>query len=189
VERRCRWVQGAEPLYVEYHDKEWGRVIKDDQKLFERISLEGMQAGLSWIIVLRKREAFRKVFYHFDIDKVAAMKEDAVLPTLLQNAELIRSENKLRSIIKNARLVQQMQAEGESLTEFLWSFAPTDPFKYADGEPLAKSSESEAMSKALKKKGFTYVGPVICYALMQATGMVQDHSAECELHRVNLESR
>ena len=183
---RCRWVKGSEPIYVEYHDNEWGRIIKDDRLLFERISLEGMQAGLSWITVLKKREAFREAFYGFDIDKVASLDEEEVLPILLQNEKLIRSKSKLLSIIKNARIVRQMQENKESLTEFLWSFAPEDPFKYAGGEPVAQTEESQAMSKALKKKGFTYIGPVICYALMQAIGMVQDHLEECYLHRKQL---
>ena len=183
---RCRWVKDSEPIYVEYHDNEWGRVIKDDRLLFERISLEGMQAGLSWITVLKKREAFRESFYHFDIAKVASLKEEEVLPILLQNEKLIRSKSKLLSIIKNARIVQKMQKNGESLTDFLWSFAPDDPFKYVGSEPVAQTIESEMMSKALKKKGFIYIGPVICYALMQAVGMVQDHLEECHLHRKKL---
>lgn len=186
IKNRCRWVEKADPIYVKYHDEEWGREVKDDQKLFERISLEGMQAGLSWIIVLRKREDFRQAFFHFDIDKVAQMDEEKLIPELLKNEKLIRSERKLLSIIHNARLLQQMKKEGLSLTQFLWSFAPEDPFKYAGAEPLAQTEESVAMSKALKKKGFSYIGPVICYALMQATGMVQDHLEECDFHRKKL---
>ncbi len=186
MKNRCRWVKLSDPLYVKYHDEEWGQIIKDDRLLFERVCMEGMQAGLSWITVLKKREDFREAFYHFDIDKVAEMDEEVVIPELLQNEKLIRSKNKLLSIIKNGRIVQGMQKKGESLTDFLWSFAPSDPFKYTGDEPVAQTIESEAMSKALKKKGFTYVGPVICYALMQAVGMVQDHLPECDLHKTEL---
>lgn len=184
--KRCRWVPENDPLYMKYHDEEWGREVKDDQRLFERISLEGMQAGLSWITVLRKREDFRKAFFNFDIDTVAQMDEEKVMPELLKNEKLIRSEKKLLSIIRNARLVQQMKKEGMTLTEFLWSFAPKDPFKYTGAEAVAQTEESVEMSKALKKRGFSYIGPVICYALMQATGMVQDHLEECDFHRKSL---
>lgn len=186
IKNRCRWAEKADPIYVKYHDEEWGREVKDDQQLFERISLEGMQSGLSWITVLRKREDFRKAFFNFDIDKVAQMEEEKTIPELLKNEKLIRSERKLLSIIRNARLVQKMKKEGLSLTQFLWSFAPENPFKYTGAEPVAQTEESVEMSKALKKKGFSYIGPVICYALMQATGMVQDHLEECDFHRKKL---
>lgn len=185
--KRCRWVKESDTLYVEYHDQEWGRKVQDDQRLFERLSLEGMQAGLSWITVLKKREAFRKAFFNFDIDQVASLDEEVAIPELMQNKDLIRSEKKLKSIIHNARIVRDMQKKDESLTEYLWSFAPQDPFCYAGEVPIAQTPESEAMSRSLKKRGFTYIGPVICYALMQATGMVQDHLVECELHRQILE--
>lgn len=185
--RRCSWLgKNPDPIYIEYHDHEWGRRISDDRRLFERISLEGMQAGLSWITVLKKREAFREVFYDFDIDKVAAFETERAIPKLLQNVKLIRSDKKLRSIIHNAKIVQGMQKNGESFANFLWNFAPDDPFKYANGAPQPKSDESEAMSKALKKRGFLFVGPVICYALMQAVGMVQDHLEECAYHKMEL---
>ena len=185
--KRCRWVN-SDPLYVSYHDEEWGRPVKDDRLLFERISLEGMQAGLSWITVLKKRENFRKAFYDFDIDQVARMDEEMDVARLMLDSGLIRSQLKLRSVIRNARQVQKMQQEGLSLTDFLWSFAPDDPYIHSE-KGLAQSPESEAMSKALKKRGFSFIGPVICYALMQATGMVQDHLPECEFHQKPLKAQ
>lgn len=185
--KRCRWVN-SDPLYVSYHDEEWGRPVKDDRLLFERISLEGMQAGLSWITVLKKRENFRKAFFGFDIDRVAQMDEEADVARLMLDSGLIRSQLKLRSVIRNARRIQKMHQEEQSLTHFLWSFAPDDPYIYSE-KGLVQSPESEAMSKALKKRGFTFIGPVICYALMQAVGMVQDHSLECGFHKKLLEAQ
>ena len=172
---RCAWCLSSE-MYQKYHDHEWGRPITDTQGLFERLSLEALQSGLSWITVLKKREAFREAFHGFHIDTVASFGERE-LSDMLQNAALIRHRGKLEAIVHNARCVQQMEAAGQPLPKLLWSFAP----KALASEPVlrSQSEESLAMSKALKAKGFRWVGSVTCYSLMQAVGMVCDHANEC----------
>ncbi|MFO1389563.1 DNA-3-methyladenine glycosylase I [Cellvibrio sp.] len=177
---RCPWC-GTDPLYMEYHDKEWGTPLYDNQKLFEFLILEGAQAGLSWITVLRKRENYRKAFDNFDPIKIARY-SDAKVEKLLQNEGIIRNRLKIESAIKNAKAYLAMQKNGEDFSEFLWSFVGGKPkqnkLKHM-GEALASTPESDAMSKALKKRGFNFVGSTICYAFMQATGMVNDHMTSC----------
>lgn len=177
---RCPWC-GTDPLYMEYHDKEWGTPLYDNQKLFEFLILEGAQAGLSWITVLRKRENYRKAFDNFDPIKIARY-SDAKVEKLLQNEGIIRNRLKIESAIKNAKAYLAMQKNGEDFSEFLWSFVGGKPkqnkLKHM-GEALASTPESDAMSKALKKRGFNFVGSTICYAFMQATGMVNDHMTNC----------
>lgn len=177
---RCPWC-GTDPLYMEYHDKEWGTPLYDNQKLFEFLILEGAQAGLSWITVLRKRENYRKAFDNFDPVKIARY-SDAKIEKLMQNEGIIRNRLKIESAIKNAKAYLAMQKNGEDFSEFLWSFVGGKPkqnkLKHM-GEALAFTPESDAMSKALKKRGFNFVGSTICYALMQATGMVNDHMTNC----------
>ena len=173
---RCGWA-GTGGDYAAYHDTEWGRTLHGDDALFERLSLEGFQAGLAWITVLRKREAFRKAFHHFHIDTVAALTEDDV-ERLLTDPGIIRSRPKIESAIHNARVVRDLPG---GLDAFLWDFAPPKRrrrFKSFTETPTA-TPESTAMAKALKKNGVKFIGPTSAYALMQATGMVDDHLAGC----------
>ena len=176
---RCSWC-GTDPLYVTYHDEEWGVPVYDDQTLFEFLILEGAQAGLSWITVLRKRENYRKAFDNFDPEKIARY-TDAKKAKLLLNDGIIRNRLKIDSAVKNAQAYLAMKKSGEDFSEFLWSFVGGKPLqtKRKPGEIPAFTPESDAMSKALKKKGFNFIGSTICYAFMQATGMVNDHVKDC----------
>ncbi len=180
--QRCRWCTG-DPLYIAYHDHEWGVPVYDDRHLFEMLILEGVQAGLSWITVLKKRQAYREAFYNFDIAKVAAMTDQDVA-LLLTNKGIIRNRLKINAAITNAKAVLRLQAEGISLSHFLWSYVnhqPQIPLSRSFEAIPTQTVESNAMSRALKKRGFKFVGPTICYALMQAVGMVNDHERECFL--------
>ncbi|KHK97184.1 3-methyladenine DNA glycosylase [Microbacterium mangrovi] len=174
---RCPWV-GIDPEYRRYHDEEWGTPLHGDRALFEKMSLEGFQAGLSWITILRKRPAFRAAFEGFDPMIVAAY-GDADVERLMGDAGIVRNRAKIEAAIGNARLVTEM-AEGE-LDALMWSFAPDapGPRRASMGEIPAVTPESEAMSKALRKRGFRFVGPTTMYALMQSAGMVDDHLAGC----------
>ncbi len=181
---RCGWC-GTDELYCQYHDDEWGVPVYDDQKMFEFLTLEGAQAGLSWITVLRKREAYRKAFDNFDPVKIARYSE-ARKAKLLQNPGIIRNRLKIESVVRNARAYLDMQEKGESFSEFLWQFVdgkPKQNRRRTLADIPASTPESDAMSKALKKRGFNFVGTTICYAHMQATGMVNDHLISC--HRYN----
>lgn len=181
---RCGWC-GTDELYCQYHDEEWGVPVYDDQKMFEFLTLEGAQAGLSWITVLRKREAYRKAFDNFDPVKIARYSE-ARKARLLQNPGIIRNRLKIESVVRNARAYLDMQEKGESFSEFLWQFVdgkPQQNRRRTLADIPASTPESDAMSKALKKRGFNFVGTTICYAHMQATGMVNDHLISC--HRYN----
>jgi len=180
----CGWCLG-DPLYRDYHDREWGLPLFDERKLFEFLVLEGAQAGLAWITVLRKREAYRQAFEGFDPAKMARYNERD-RARLLENPGIIRNRRKIDSALRAARAYMRMREAGESFGDFLWQFV--------DGRPIqnqwrslaqipASTPESEAMSKALKQKGFNFVGPTICYAFMQATGMVNDHLLSCYRHR------
>ena len=176
---RCAWA-GSAPEYLGYHDEEWGTVLHGDQHLFERMSLEGFQAGLSWITILRRRETFRAAFAGFDIEKVAAF-DAADVARLMADPGIIRNAAKVDATISNARVARDLVRERPgALDALLWGFAPapraTAPT--AGGIP-ATTPESVAASKALKKAGFRFVGPTTVYALMQATGMVDDHEAGC----------
>jgi DNA-3-methyladenine glycosylase I len=177
---RCPWC-GIDPLYMEYHDNEWGTPLYDNQKLFEFLILEGAQAGLSWITVLRKRENYRKAFDNFDPEKIARYTE-AKKSTLLLNEGIIRNRLKIDSAIKNAQAYLTMQKNGADFSTFLWSFVGGQPqqnhLKSISQAP-AFTPVSDAMSKALKQRGFNFVGSTICYAFMQATGMVNDHLTDC----------
>ncbi|MFT5422558.1 MAG: DNA-3-methyladenine glycosylase I [Phycisphaerales bacterium] len=182
--KRCEWC-GTDPLYVEYHDEEWGRPSHDDTHLFEMLCLEGQQAGLSWITVLKKRARYREQFSGFEIDRVAVMRP-ASIDSRMTDAGLIRHRGKLEAIVSNARAAKRIIARNGSLSEYLWRF--TDPS--GKGQPVVngfttlkqiptKTAQAEAMSKALKKKGFRFVGPTTCYAFMQACGLVDDHLESC----------
>ncbi|MBB5869698.1 DNA-3-methyladenine glycosylase I [Allocatelliglobosispora scoriae] len=172
---RCRW-GGSTPDYAFYHDNEWGRPLHGDDALFERVSLEAFQSGLSWITILRKRESFRAAFSGFDIKRVAEFGDDDVT-RLLGDAGIVRNRSKIEATIANARAALDLP---DGLSELLWSFAPKPRKAPKDfsGVP-ATTPESIAMAKALKKRGFRFVGPTTAYALMQATGMVNDHLAGC----------
>lgn len=182
--KRCAWC-GEDPLYTSYHDEEWGVPVHDDQRLFEFLILEGAQAGLSWITILRKRDAYRQAFRGFDPKRVARFGERDV-QRLLKDAGIVRNEQKIRSAISNARAFLQVQAEFGSFSDYQWSFVNGRPLvnRWASlAEVPAWTSTSETLSKDLKKRGFKFVGRTIIYAHMQAVGMVNDHVANCFRHK------
>lgn len=174
---RCSWAQN-DPLMRAYHDEEWGVPEHDSRALWEKLMLDGFQAGLSWITILRKREAFRKAFYNFDPEKVARMKESDV-KRLLDNPGIIRSRAKIEATIGGAKAYLKMRDEGEDFSEFVWGMAGGKSIRNTTGTVPAKTPLSEEISKALKKRGFKFVGPVIVYAWLQATGVVDDHAPTC----------
>ncbi|MCM6775845.1 DNA-3-methyladenine glycosylase I [Nocardia sp. CDC159] len=175
---RCGWAESSR-LYRDYHDTEWGQPLHGDDALFERMCLEAFQSGLSWITILRKRPAFRAAFDGFVIDRVAAF-TDADVERLLTDPGIVRNRAKIESCIGNARVAADL---GRSLDELLWSFAPpTRPRPRTLGDVPAVTPESVALAKELKRRGFRFVGPTTAYALMQATGMVDDHLADCWVH-------
>ena len=179
--RRCAWVPEGDPLYVAYHDEEWGVPSHDDRYLFEMLVLEGAQAGLSWSTILRKREGYREAFAGFDPAAVARLGERDV-ERLLGDSGIVRNRLKVESAIANARATLAVQEELGSLDAFLWSFVGGEPRGNrwrSLGEIPAETEESRAMSKELKHRGFRFVGPTICYAFMQAAGLVNDHVVEC----------
>ncbi|PSN07212.1 DNA-3-methyladenine glycosylase I [Siccibacter turicensis] len=181
--QRCGWVT-QDPLYIAYHDNEWGVPQRDANALFEMICLEGQQAGLSWITVLKKRENYRRCFHHFDPQRVAAIAPEEV-DVLMQDASIIRHRGKLEAIITNARALLAMQANGESFSDFVWGFVDNQPQVTAastSGEIPITTPASDALSKALKQRGFKFVGSTICYSFMQACGLVNDHITTCHCH-------
>jgi DNA-3-methyladenine glycosylase I len=173
---RCPWA-GSDPLYLGYHDDEWGVPLRGDQELFERLVLEGFQSGLAWITILRKREAFRTAFAGFAPERVAAFGSDDV-ERLMTDAGIVRNRAKIEAAVANARAALEVPG---GLTDLLWSFAPDPPpsAPVTTGEVPAVTPASTAMAKELKRRGFRFVGPTTAYALMQATGMVDDHLAGC----------
>ncbi len=173
---RCKWAE-SDSLLRDYHDTEWGVPERDSRALWELLMLEGFQAGLAWIIVLRKRDAFRKAFKGFDPAKVARFKE-ADIERLLQDPGIIRSRAKIEATIQAARIYIEMQKAGEGFATFLWGMVGGKPIRN-EGPILAQTPLAVEMSKQLKKRGFKFVGPVIVYAFMQAAGMVNDHSPAC----------
>lgn len=181
---RCWW-PGEDPQYLAYHDEEWGVPIHDDRLLFEFLCLEGQQAGLSWITILKKRDHYRKCFKNFEIDKVARL-TDSTIEKLLLDTGLVRNRLKLYSIRGNALATKQVQKDEGSLDAYLWSFVDgktIDGKRRSAREVPASTAESDAMSKDLKKRGFKFVGSTICYAFMQAAGMVNDHTGNCFRYR------
>jgi DNA-3-methyladenine glycosylase I len=177
--QRCGW-PGADPLYLEYHDREWGVPIRDERPLFELLCLEGAQAGLAWITVLRKRDGYRRAFAGFD-PEVVARYDDSDVERLLVDPGIVRNRAKIRATIANARGVLELRSAG-GFGEHLWSFVGGEPLVNrwsATGEIPASTSESEAMSRDLRKRGFGFVGPTICYAFMQSAGLVNDHEVGC----------
>lgn len=184
MKNRCNWC-GSDPLYVEYHDYEWGVPVHDDKLLFEFLVLEGAQAGLSWLTILKKRENYRKAFHSFDFEKVAGYSQNDI-NRLLSDPGIVRNRLKIESAVKNACGIIRIREEYGSLDSYLWS--------YVDGRPLQNEWDSMAdlpsetelsalMSRDLKKRGFNFVGPTICYAFMQAAGMVNDHTTDCFRHK------
>jgi len=180
MKNRCEWC-GSDPLYVAYHDNEWGVPEHDDRRLFEFLVLESAQAGLSWLTILRKREAYRAAFDNFDCERVARY-TDADVARLLSNKGIVRNRLKIESAIRNARAVLDIKAQFDSLDHYFWRFVDGVPKQNAwrlFEEVPATTSVSEQLSKDLKARGLNFVGPTICYALMQATGMVNDHITSC----------
>ena len=179
--KRCQWVPLDNPLYVKYHDEEWGVPLHDDQLLFEFLIMEGMQAGLSWLTILRKRENFRTAFDHFDPRKIALYNEKKI-EELMQNSGIIRNRRKIAAAVQNAKAFLEVQAEFGSFDTFIWQFVEGKP-KINQWKTLkelpAKTPLSDTISKELKKRGFKFVGSTIIYAHMQATGMVNDHTVDC----------
>ena len=179
--RRCAWVPEGDPLYVAYHDDEWGVPSRDDRHLFELLVLEGAQAGLSWATILRKREGYRRAFAGFDAEAVARFAERD-LERLLADPGIVRNRLKIESAIANARATLAVREKEGSLAAFLWAFVGGEP-KVNSWTTLSEipgeTGESRAMSKELKRRGFRFVGPTVCYAFMQAAGLVNDHVVEC----------
>ena len=181
---RCGWA-GDDPLYIQYHDEEWGVPIYDDQQLFEFLILEGAQAGLSWITILRKREGYRRAFDGFDAEKIAGYDEQKVAQ-LLSDPGIVRNRLKVGAAIGNARAYLDLRQSEGDFSDFIWSFVDGKPIINAwpsMKEVPANTPQSDAMSKALKKRGFKFVGTTICYAFMQAAGLVNDHITPCFRHR------
>lgn len=190
--QRCAWCT-ASPLYMQYHDTEWGRPNSDDRYLFEKICLEGFQAGLSWITILNKREAFRKAFRNFEAEAIVKFREKDV-ERLVADAGIVRHRGKIESTINNAARVIELREEFGSLANFIWQFepAPADRPQHLSLEVLrtmTTSPESIALSKALKKRGWTFVGPTTMYAFMQSVGLVNDHLHDCSFRDIALKAR
>ena len=178
---RCEWVAGADPLYLAYHDEEWGTPSHDDTHLFEMLVLEGAQSGLSWSTILRKREGYRRAFAGFDAPKVARF-TPAKIERLLADPGIVRNRLKVESAVNNAARVLEVRRELGSLDAYLWSFVGGRPIasRWTSVTQIPASTPgSVAMSKDLKRRGFRFVGPTVCYAFMQATGMVNDHTTSC----------
>ena len=176
--QRCWWC-GDDTQYIDYHDSEWGKPVADDQRLYEKMCLEGFQAGLSWITILRKRAAFRSAFCDFDIETVAGF-SSARVEKLMLDAQIVRHRGKIESTINNAQRAIEMLDEFGSLAKFFWRFEPVESNTLGQRDQMvAYRPESTALSKELKKRGWSFVGPTTCYSLMQAMGMVNDHLREC----------
>ncbi len=178
---RCEWVNGGNELYYDYHDNEWGVSVHDDEELFEFLTLEAAQAGLSWATVLNKREGYRKAFDNFDIEKVAKY-SDKKIAELLGNPDIIRNKLKVNATVVNAQKILEVQQEFGSFDKYIWQFTDgkTLQNKWTLMSQVPSSTEqSDLMSKTLKKRGFKFIGTTICYAFMQATGMVNDHTEDC----------
>lgn len=176
--KRCSWVDEKSEIYIKYHDEEWGVPKYDDHDLFELLILESFQAGLSWITVLKKREAFRSAFDNFDIDKIIKYDENKI-SELLNNPGIIRCKNKITSTISNAKIFKNIQKEYGSFSNYLWGFSDNKIIKNTTGEVHVSTELSDKISKDLKKRGMKYVGTVIIYSFLQAAGIVDDHDKDC----------
>ena len=182
--KRCAWV-GDEPLYLAYHDKEWGVPCYDDRALFELLILEGAQAGLSWITILKKRDNYRRLFDNFEAKKIVRYTPKKI-ERLLQDPGIVRNRLKVEATVTNARAFLELQREPEGFSGFIWSFVGGKPIKNSPRsikDVPVSTPESAALSKALKKRGFKFVGSTICYAFMQAAGLVNDHTVDCFRYR------
>lgn len=185
--KRCTWAEmvAADPLYLAYHDEEWGVPSHEDPHLFEMLTLEGAQAGLSWSTILKKRDGYRRAFAEFDVEKVARYDEQKI-QRLLEDPSIVRNRAKVESTVQNAAALLTLRKEAESFASYLWSFTRGETIQNrwtSLAEIPAQTDESVAMSKDLKKRGFGFVGPTICYALMQAVGLVNDHEVICFRYR------
>lgn len=180
IKPRCSWVT-SDPIYLDYHDDEWGQPIRDDRQLFEFLTLEGAQAGLNWLTVLKRRKNYRLAFDQFDVQKIAKYDQDKV-NELMNNSGIIRNKLKILSTITNANAFLNVQAEHGSFSTFIWQFVNGEPIRNNwknSTEVPSKTSISDSLSSALKARGFKFVGSTICYAFMQAVGMVNDHTMDC----------
>jgi DNA-3-methyladenine glycosylase I len=178
---RCWWC-AEDPLYRSYHDQEWGRPVGDDRHLFEKLSLEGFQSGLSWLTILRKRGSFRRAFADFDVDLVAAF-DDGDIQRLMEDRGIVRNRAKIAATINNARRCRELVDEVGSLARFIWRFEPkqrSEGIAYDDLLEMTVTAESKALSKELRRRGWAFVGPTTAYAFMQSTGLVNDHLVGCE---------
>ncbi len=180
MSKRCEWV-GTDPIYIKYHDEEWGVPLHEDHKLFEFLVLDAMQAGLSWLIVLKKRQNFREAFDHFDPHKISRYGEEKI-EELLNNSGIIRNRRKIEATVQNAKAFLQVQKEYGSFDAYIWQFVSGKPrintWKRLEDLP-AHTEQSDTMSQDLRDRGFKFVGSTICYAFMQAAGMVNDHTVDC----------
>ncbi|WP_092509986.1 DNA-3-methyladenine glycosylase I [Xenorhabdus mauleonii] len=177
---RCGWVT-SDPDYLAYHDNEWGKPLKESQRLFELICLEGQQAGLSWLTILKKREGYRKCYHQFDPVKIAKMNESDV-ERLMKEPAIVRNRAKINAIIHNARAYLRMEEQGDDFSKFIWRFVDDSPLINhwkTSAEVPAQTAISDALSTALKKRGFKFIGSTTCYAFMQAAGLVNDHLTTC----------
>ena len=182
--KRCRWC-GDDPLYRAYHDREWGAPLHDDRRLFELLCLEGAQAGLSWITILKKRDNYRKAFDHFDAAKMARYRPKKIA-ALLDNSGIVRNRLKVNGFVKNARAYLNLLDSGITFDRYLWNYVDGKPLQNAWSSPEqvpATTPLSAQLGRDLKKKGFTFVGDTICYAFMQAAGLINDHTTDCHRHR------
>jgi DNA-3-methyladenine glycosylase I len=183
--RRCEWADGGDPLNVAYHDEEWGVPSHDDRHVFELLTLEGAQAGLSWATILRKREGYRSAFAQFDPDRVARFNRRKI-EGLLRDPSIVRNRLKIESTVNNARRVLEVQEEFTTFSSYIWGFVGGAPivghWRTLNDLP-SETQESNAMSKDLKRRGFRFIGPTVCYAYMQATGLVNDHVTTCFRYR------
>ena len=179
---RCEWVPAGDALYAAYHDGEWGLPSRDDRHLYEMLVLEGAQAGLSWSTILRKREGYRRAFAGFEADRVARF-GDADVARLMADPGIVRNRLKIESAVANARATLAVRDQLGSLAEYVWSYAGGAPIQNGwrtIAEVPSETAESKAMSRDMKRRGFRFVGPTVCYAFMQATGLVNDHTVDCD---------
>ncbi|GLY11652.1 DNA-3-methyladenine glycosylase I [Bacillus badius] len=183
MSKRCAWVT-KEPLYIDYHDREWGVPVYDDRKLFEMLCLEGAQAGLSWWTILQKRENYRKAFDHFEAEKIVKY-TDEKLQLLIEDKGIVRNKLKIKSVVTNAKAFLNIREQYGSFAQYIWGFVDHEPIINqwtSEKEVPAFNALSDQMSKQLKKAGFSFVGSTICYSYMQAVGMINDHTIECFCH-------
>lgn len=178
---RCGWVEGKEDIYIKYHDNEWGKAVFDDDKLFEMLILECFQAGLSWITILKKREAFREAYDNFDMDKIIDY-DDEKIEELMNNPSIIRNRLKIEASINNARVFRDIQKEFGSFSKYIWGFTENKTLTDTEENYLTKSHTSDIVTKDLKKRGMKFVGSVTIYSYLEAIGIINNHTKDCFLH-------